>query len=135
MKRSRRTTRTYYASILKLRVRSAKKIQNEEDNESSISSDNSSEYIDNVEGVSYDNISKYINNTESATLTESVSYDNISEYIDNTESVALTESVSYDNILEHINNTESVALTIEEELNAESSNSCILPGILINEVN
>ncbi len=55
--------------ILKLRVRSAKKIQNEEDNESSISSDNSSEYIDNVEGVSYDNILEHIDNTESIALT------------------------------------------------------------------
>src|SRR6266540_3673370 len=114
MKCSKRTTRTYYASILKLHVRSAKKTQNEEDNESSISSDNSSEYIDNIEGVSYDNIL---------------------EHIDNIESAALMESVSYDNISEHIDNTESVASIIEEELDAESSNSCISPGISINEVN
>ncbi|CAG8660546.1 7340_t:CDS:2, partial [Funneliformis mosseae] len=93
MKRSRRISHTYYALILKLHIRSSKKIQNEEDNESSISSDNSSEHIDNVEGVSYDNISEYIN----------------------TESVASMEDVLYDNILEYIN-IESVTSAIKEEL-------------------
>ncbi|CAG8700176.1 3994_t:CDS:1 [Funneliformis caledonium] len=112
MKHLKRISHTYYASILKLHVRSSKKIQNEEDNESSISSDNSSEYIDNVEGVSYDNVSEYIN-TESVALMEDVSYDNVSEYI----------------------NTESVTLAIEEKLKVESSNSYILSEIIINEIN
>ena len=124
MKRSRRTTRTYYASIPKLRIRSAKKTRNGVDNESSISSDNSLEHIDNTD-------------EESIASTESISYDNISEHIDNTdeENIASTESVSYDNISEHIDNTESVVSAIEEEQEAESSNSHISPGILINEVN
>src|SRR3989337_237741 len=99
MKRSRRTTRTYYASIPKLRIRSAKKTRNGVDNESSISSDNSLEHIDNTDE----------------------------------ESIASTESVSYDNISEYIDNTESVVSAIEEEQEAESSNSHISPGILINE--
>ncbi|CAG8724668.1 2397_t:CDS:2 [Funneliformis caledonium] len=110
MKRLRRIFHTYYALFLKLRVRSSKKIQNEENNESSISSDNSSEHIDNVEDVLYDNVSEHIN-TESVASTEDVLYDNVSEYI----------------------NTKSITLVIEEELKVKSSNSYISSEITINK--
>ncbi|CAG8667464.1 13274_t:CDS:2 [Funneliformis mosseae] len=87
------------SEINTLHVRSSKKIQNEEDNESSISFDNSSEYIDNVEDISYDNILKHIN----------------------TESIASTKDILYDNVLKYIN-TESITSAIEKELEVENSN-------------
>ncbi|CAG8636856.1 14995_t:CDS:2 [Funneliformis caledonium] len=117
-----------------LYIKSAKKTRDEVDNESSIFSDNSSEHIKNtntesvalIESISYDNILENIDNTESVASIENISYDNISEYIDNTEIVILSESVLNNNILKYIDN-------IKEEQKTESSNSLILPEMLINK--